>query len=110
MSRIEEALEKATRSRSEQQDLSAPVKLTPAISPPATSYVMPDRVLSVTNELIVANKDSNSGIAEEYRKLKSIIVKLSKGETFNNTLMVTSSVAAEGKSITAPKNYSRRLY
>ena len=101
MSRIEEALEKAARLRSTPDVTPETVPASAAVVAPTTSYVMPERTLSVNNELIVTNKDSNSAIAEEYRKLKSILVKLAKGETFRNTIMVTSSVASEGKSVTA---------
>ena len=101
MSRIEEALEKASRLRTSPDNAvdNRPVRM--EVPAPAATYVMPERTLTVTNELIVTNKDSNSAIAEEYRKLKSIIVKLAKGDTFRNTLMITSAVACEGKSVTA---------
>jgi exopolysaccharide/PEP-CTERM locus tyrosine autokinase len=101
MSRIEEALEKAARLRTTPDSALDTRPERAKVTAPATEYVMPERMLSVTNELIVTNKDSNSAIAEEYRKLKSIVVKLAKGETFRNTLMITSSVACEGKSVTA---------
>ena len=102
MSRIEEALEKAARLRTG-QEIAPPDErpVRPASPTPVTSYVMPDHVLSINNELIVTHTGANSGIAEEYRKLKSILIKLAKGETFHNTLMITSAVASEGKSITA---------
>jgi len=101
MSRIEEALEKAARLRTGQETTpDFPPAQTESVAP-ASTYVMPDHAMSITNELIVTHNESRSAIAEEYRKLKSIIVKLSKEETFKNTLMITSSVACEGKSITA---------
>ena len=40
-------------------------------------------------------------MAEEYRKLKSILMKLTKADPFRNMLMVTSSISSEGKSITS---------
>ena len=101
MSRIEEALEKAARLRTSPDSAPDTPPVPPEALAPATTYVMPERTLTVTNELIVTNKDSNSAISEEYRKLKSIVVKLAKGETFRNTLMITSAVACEGKSVTA---------
>jgi protein-tyrosine kinase len=45
--------------------------------------------------------DPASPIAEEYRKMKSILVKMTGGEDFKNALMVTSSIPGEGKSMTA---------
>jgi len=101
MSRIEEALEKAARLRTGSDSTLDTRPVLAEASAPATTYVMPERALTVTNELIVTSKDSNSAIAEEYRKLKSIIVKLAMGDTFQNVLMITSAVACEGKSVTA---------
>jgi len=43
----------------------------------------------------------NSPVTEEYKKLKSMIVKLTRKDRFMNTIMVTSSVRAEGKSLTS---------
>jgi receptor protein-tyrosine kinase/non-specific protein-tyrosine kinase len=45
--------------------------------------------------------DPYSPIVEEFRKLKSALVKLTTGDVFKNTVLVTSSVPNEGKSITA---------
>lgn len=50
---------------------------------------------------LVTLNDPVSPVAEEYRKLKSILVKMTVGDDFKNTLMVTSSIPGEGKSITA---------
>ena len=38
---------------------------------------------------------------EEYNKLRSLVIKLTNKEQFNNTLMVTSTLDQEGKSLTA---------
>ena len=97
MSRIEKAIEKAARLRDANggrvdafQIPSAKVPLQPL-----------EQEVKFENPLLVAANEPNSQIAEEYRKLKSILVKLTKQETFNNTLIVTSSMAREGKSITS---------
>ncbi|MDD2541018.1 MAG: XrtA-associated tyrosine autokinase, partial [Desulfuromonadaceae bacterium] len=57
--------------------------------------------IKVTNQLLVTVNDPHTQAAEEYSKLKSVIVKLTKGATFLNMLMVTSSIGSEGKSLTA---------
>ena len=57
--------------------------------------------VSSDNPLLVTLNDPVSPIAEEYRKMKSILVKMTGGEDFKNTLMVTSSIPGEGKSMTA---------
>lgn len=100
MSRIEEALEKAARLRSSERSnvtvgktVAAAVHVPPLPSSPAAA--------KIDNPFIVTVNDPNTPAAEEYRKLKSILVKLTKGEHFQNTLMVTSSVGSEGKSLTA---------
>ena len=102
MSRIEKAMEMAVKLR--QESGTRPVGtgyVRPAVvhTPPVGS-VETERVFS-DNPLLVTLNDPQSAIAEEYRKMKSILVKLTCGDEFRNTLMVTSSVPGEGKSITA---------
>lgn len=57
--------------------------------------------LAPVSSFLVSLHDPHSPTAEEYRKLKSVLVKLTTGEKFKNCLMVTSSVPSEGKSLTA---------
>ena len=57
--------------------------------------------LSPENPYLVNLHDPHSPTAEEYRKLKSVLVKMTTGEVFRNCIMVTSSVPCEGKSLTA---------
>ena len=52
-----------------------------------------------TNPCVVTFNSPHSPVAEQYRKLKTMILKMTKNE-FRNTLLVTSSVGGEGKSIT----------
>ena len=51
------------------------------------------------NPCLVTFKDPDSPVAEQYRKLKTQILKMTK-QDFRNTLLVTSSVSGEGKSVT----------
>ncbi|MBJ6723670.1 XrtA-associated tyrosine autokinase [Geomesophilobacter sediminis] len=103
MSRIEKAMEKAARLR--EQDVDA----VPAVPPPAEReapaappvFTPPERTLTPSHPFLVNLLDPRSPAAEEYRKLKGTLVKLTKGEKFRNTLMVTSAVPNEGKSLTA---------
>jgi protein-tyrosine kinase len=98
MSRIEEALEKAAKLRSGMTLVAVPERADQRVHlppPPA------EEILQVENRLMVAVTDTHAPAAEEYRKLKSIIVKLTKADQFRNMLMVTSSVGSEGKSITS---------
>ena len=98
MSRIEEALEKAAKLRVEitadfSGEKAAPkVHLPPTVTRPA---------FKVANRLLVTVNDPHTQAAEEYSKLKSVIVKLTKTGPFLNLLMVTSSIGGEGKSLTS---------
>jgi protein-tyrosine kinase len=57
--------------------------------------------LAPDNPFLVNLHDPHSPTAEEYRKLKSVLVNMTTGEQFRNCLMVTSSLPNEGKSLTA---------
>jgi protein-tyrosine kinase len=105
MSRIEIAMEKAARLRQGGGD--DPV--TPQPAEPARKEVRLAPPVPVTAERLAAVHPflvnlhaPHSPTAEEYRKLKSVLVKMTKGEDiFRNTIMVTSSIPNEGKSLTA---------
>lgn len=110
MSRIENAMEKAASLR--QQGVQTPVPLpettpvsNPESVPPSLSapscFPMPERAMTPSSPFLVTLLDPRSPAAEEYRKLKALLVKLTQGEIFKNTVMVTSSVPNEGKSLTA---------
>jgi receptor protein-tyrosine kinase/non-specific protein-tyrosine kinase len=107
MSRIEKALEKAAQLR---KSGSAEVRNDQPSAPqwreqPAqqTSPYSRSEIVNINpnNLYLTTLNDPDSLASEEYRKLKSILVKMTKGEKFNNVLMVTSAIADEGKSITA---------
>lgn len=51
--------------------------------------------------LLTAMRGERGPVAEEYNKLRSLVVKLTKGEEFLNTIMITSTIGEEGKSLTA---------
>ena len=104
MSRIEEALEKAAKMRGPDTSLPRrPLAPLSAAPDPEHKYLQPgqNEKMKVRNPLVVSVTGPQTSVAEEYRKLKSLVVKLTKGENFKNTLMVTSSIAGEGKSLTA---------
>jgi protein-tyrosine kinase len=52
------------------------------------------------NPCIITNGNPDTPIAEEYRKLKTVILRMTR-EEFRNTIMVTSSISGEGKSLTS---------
>jgi receptor protein-tyrosine kinase/non-specific protein-tyrosine kinase len=103
MSRIEKAMERAAQLR---QDTAAPAapqiqqpERRPVHTPPPAAAVT-ERIVP-NNPFLVNMNDPYSPIVEEFRKLKSVLVKLTTGDVFKNTVQVTSSVPHEGKSITA---------
>ncbi len=102
MSRIEKALEKAAQMRNE-------TPATTVAAPPPRSPSEPLKKLGLSrtitinpdNRLLPTLQDPHSAVAEQYRKLKSSLVSLTKQDSFRNLLMVTSAIPGEGKSITA---------
>lgn len=104
MSRIEKALEKAAQLRqespvqAEENFLSQPAEAKATV---AGTFPIQKDAITISNRLLVTITDPSSPIAEEYRKLKSALVASARQEGFSNVLMVTSSIAGEGKSITA---------
>jgi receptor protein-tyrosine kinase/non-specific protein-tyrosine kinase len=104
MSRIEKAMEKAAQLR--EGVISRPGERSQPYHNKTSIHIPP---VMVTEQKITSNSpylvnlnDPHSPTAEEYRKLKSVLVKLTKGDGFfKNTIMVTSAVPNEGKTLTA---------
>jgi exopolysaccharide/PEP-CTERM locus tyrosine autokinase len=104
MSRIEKAIEIATRKRN---------KAEPVIPPPISSPVEPEEVgqgvrpsspevtIQYNNPYLITANQQNSPASEQYRKLKSLIVKLSQMGELDRAMMVTSPIAGEGKTLTS---------
>ena len=94
MSRIEKALEKAAQLRSTTTDMTEQIVVD-------TDYI--SRVLDINpgNRLLTTITEPHSLVSEQYRKLKTSLVKLTQKDEFHNILMVTSTVSQEGKSLTA---------
>ncbi|ACH38787.1 protein tyrosine kinase, putative [Citrifermentans bemidjiense Bem] len=121
MSRIEEAMEKAARMRNGMEppppesvrEPAGASALPPQTPQPVGSPALPPQPpqipavspqygrLAPQNPFLVNLHDPHSPAAEEYRKLKSALVKMTTGDVFRNCLMVTSSIPSEGKSLTA---------
>ncbi len=97
MSRIEEALEKAAKLRVDVVPIPAPSQKPKVHIPPS---VITERI-NVTSQLLVTVNNPHTQAAEEYSKLKTVIVRLTQKGTFLNMLMVTSAVGGEGKSLTS---------
>ena len=91
MSKLEEALEKANRLRNSAaiDDKSRKLDVFQNVEP-----------RKIDNDYIVTLTRPDSPIAEEYRRLKSMLIRETKAD-FLNTIMITSSVNGEGKTLTA---------
>lgn len=106
MSRIEEALEKAALRRTAKAGDTAvhkaePLQQSTVPEKSGGGYQSPSEPVLISNPLIVSACDTTSPIAEEYRKLKSAVVTITRRGEFLNTLMITSTFGSEGKSLTA---------
>ncbi len=90
MSRIEKALENAVSRREP--------------SPVLESLPLPDsavEALKPANPNVIGLKSEHVPIAEEYKKLKAMILQITKKRENHNAIVVTSSEIGEGKSLTA---------
>ena len=95
MSRIEEALAKASQKQVTQKP---PLGPAPGAIHAEKHQFDPAKI---TNDKLVVLKDPASPEAEEYRKLKEALLKGSKDrESFDNVILVTSPGHGEGKSLT----------
>jgi exopolysaccharide/PEP-CTERM locus tyrosine autokinase len=104
MSRIEKAIETAALKRSQHgHDRSGAQPFPVPKVDTSKTVTAPVKAIStnITNPFLVTANDINSPAAEQYRKLKSLIVKLSQMGDFDKALMVTSSMAGEGKTVTS---------
>jgi exopolysaccharide/PEP-CTERM locus tyrosine autokinase len=90
MSKIEEALEKANKLRESFSGNKGVI----------TRAAKKVENIAVDNPHLVTITQPDSPIAEEYRRLKSILIRETKTD-FLNTIMITSALDSEGKSLTA---------
>lgn len=96
MSKIEEALEKANKLRETTSVRDGEVNAR-RTKPENIKKVSP-RVIN--NRDLITIVDPESPIVEEYRKLKSMVLRETKAD-FLNTIMITSAMDNEGKTLTA---------
>lgn len=98
MSRIEEAILKATQLREVMHAAPAAEAALPARE---GEYELPETKLQIDDPLVVTANDVHSPVAEEFRKLKAFLVKTLRAGRPCSSVMVTSSVGGEGKSLTS---------
>ena len=104
MSRIEQALEKAAAARNQQIVPAAAIDPIPSDKHAETNsmdLLLETPPLKINNPMLVAMYDNHDAASEEYNKLRSRIITLTQGDEFYNTLMVTSTLGEEGKTLTA---------
>lgn len=104
MSRIENALERASKLRqypSESKDKENRDQFQTAPKFPVSSFPCSSDRLSINNPLLVVVTDPTSHIAEEYQKLKAALIAQIRKDQFLNLIMITSAIPGEGKSITS---------
>ena len=111
MSRIEEALKKASQLRGkgeERHDRTIPSG--PTVGGDSANDLghapkkeIPQEVLDrvAGQHMLVSLNDIVSPAAEEFRKLKQNLVRLTKKKGFQNTIVITSGTVGEGKSVTS---------
>ncbi len=101
MSRIEEALAKAAQAKEAESPgagkRSRALKLQVAALHPQYQF----QGVDVPESTLLAVSNPLSPVAEEYRKVKEMLVKHCKKEKFSNLIMVTSAAPAEGKTMTS---------
>ncbi len=109
MSRIEEALKKAASQRKRPIEKSLelrekqkkPLQTRPKSVKERVSALLDVVPLKIDNLMLATAREEKTIVVEEFNKLRSTVIALTKGEKFLNTLMVTSTVSEEGKSMTA---------
>lgn len=104
MSRIEEALKKVSGQRTQPREERVFVSNKKHAEPKlknAINVLLDVVPLKISNLLLATARDEKTNVVEEFNKLRSTIIALTKGEQFLNTLLVTSTASEEGKSMTA---------
>lgn len=99
MSRIEEALARAAEMQPAEGRSDGGWESRPESAPLA--YTQSLETLEVPEQMLVTVTSPYSPVAEEFRKLKEALVKLTNREHFDNLIMFTSATAGEGKSMSA---------
>jgi protein-tyrosine kinase len=92
MSSIENAPEKTARSQESEHEV-------PLVA--TTSGETAETGQHPKNPLIVTLTEPDSPAAEEYRKLKAMVIKLTQEDARRTAIMVTSANSGEGKSLTS---------
>ena len=105
MGRIDQAIEKASKLRqlkSSEESVPANSEIISTQQPVDEREQLLDvDPIQVENPFITLFNKRFDPAAEEYKKLRSIVKKMTQGKEFRNALMVTSTISSEGKTITS---------
>ncbi len=114
MSRIEQALQKAKKSRisgaeqkadinniEQESATSIDLNIYSAETNNSSDQLLEVEPITVNNRMLITALDERTNAVEEYNKLRSTVISLTRGEAFLNSLIITSCAPSEGKSITA---------
>lgn len=113
MSRIEEALKKAAKRREspiektqnkqtvERSVTGLHLRQQAKAAVEHLSSLLDVVPIKINHLLLATARDEKNIVVEEFNKLRATLIALTRGEKFLNTLMVTSTVSEEGKSMTA---------
>lgn len=100
MSRLETVLEKAALRRNPHS--AAPIAANRSQDRKQMNHLLGIPPLSVTSPYVpTVQTERNLGVNEEFHKLRSRLIRMTRGDQFRNTLLVTSAVSGEGKSVSA---------
>lgn len=100
MSKLEEALEKANKLRESRRAKNAGKTDTDKGAVSKKAIPAEPVALEVKNKNLITITQPYSPVAEEYRRLKSMLLRDTKKD-FLNTIMITSAIDGEGKSVTS---------
>ena len=103
MSRIDKAIELASRKKqgvNQFNDNPEPERQEPFEHTIASAGYDLLEPISIKNPLFAPWVDPSGFAAEQYKKLRALLIRKTNQETFQNTLVVTSAVSGEGKSLT----------
>ena len=104
MSRIEEAFKKAKELSSAQlpaSKISSPPEELASPRHAHHHFLSVGEEIEITSPRLVAVNNCNLPITEEYKKLKSNVVRRIREEKLSRRILVTSALSGEGKSVTA---------
>ncbi len=98
---MNKALEKAAQMRNDTPTAVAAKRLQSVWAPLIRLAAARTITINADNRLLATISAPHSAVSEQYRKLKSSLLRLTNEERFRNLLMVTSAITGEGKSLTA---------